>query len=90
MARSVGGGIIPPPNLLMKGKDKYLYRAVDSDGHTLDLLTAKRDAIIGLKNAAYSKAIDELKADEELSLQVELRQNKYLNNRVEQDQRTIK
>ena len=28
----------------VKGKQKYLYRAVDSDGHTLDfLLTAKRD-----------------------------------------------
>ena len=42
------------------------------------------------KNAAYPKAIDELKADEELSLQVELRQNKYLNNRIEQDHRAIK
>jgi len=29
------------------------------------------------KNAAYSKAIDELKAKKELSKQVELRQNKY-------------
>ena len=30
--------------ILVKGKQKYLYRAVDSDGHTLDfLLTAKRD-----------------------------------------------
>ena len=29
----------------VKGKDKYLYRAVDSQGNTLDfLLTAKRDA----------------------------------------------
>jgi len=29
----------------VKGKPKYLYRAVDSDGNTLDfLLTAKRDA----------------------------------------------
>ena len=29
----------------VKGKQKYLYRAVDSSGHTLDfLLTAKRDA----------------------------------------------
>jgi len=30
------------------------------------------------------------KAKEELSLQVELRQNKYLNNMVEQDHRAIK
>ena len=30
----------------VKGKDKYLYRAVDSQGNTLDfLLTAKRDAL---------------------------------------------
>lgn len=29
----------------VKGKDRYLYRAVDSQGNTLDfLLTAKRDA----------------------------------------------
>ncbi|MDZ4876898.1 MAG: IS6 family transposase ISAcma1 [Chroococcidiopsis cubana SAG 39.79] len=96
----------------VKGKDKYLYRAVDSDGNTLDfLLTAKRDAeaakrffrktlnavhtqeprVINVdKNAAYPKAIDELKDKEELFEQVELRQNKYLNNIVEQDHRGIK
>lgn len=96
----------------IKGKNRYLYRAVDSTGQTLDfLLTAKRDAaaakrflrkvikavhnqqprVINLdKNAAYPKAIDELIAKKELSEQVELRQNKYLNNRVEQDHRAIK
>ncbi len=42
------------------------------------------------KNAALPKAIDELKEKEELSKQVELRQNKYLNNMVEQDHRFIK
>ena len=32
--------------ILVKGKQKYLYRAVDSQGNTLDfLLTAKRDAM---------------------------------------------
>lgn len=32
--------------ILVKGKQKYLYRAVDSTGNTLDfLLTAKRDAL---------------------------------------------
>ena len=112
LRRSVGGGIIPPPNLLVKGKDRYLYRAVDSDGNTLDfLLSAKRDAqaakrffrkalnavhtqeprVINVdKNAAYPKAIDELKEKEELPELVELRQNKYLNNMVEQDHRAIK
>lgn len=89
------------------GKPKYLYRAIDSAGNTLDfLLTAKRDAaaikrffcktlkaphtqtpgvITVDKNAAYPKAINEFKADEELPQKVELRQKKYLNNIVEQD-----
>ena len=42
------------------------------------------------KNAAYPKAVDEIKAEEELSKSVKLRHNKYLNNRVEQDHRFIK
>ena len=34
--------------ILVKGKQKYLYRAVDSEGNTLDfLLTAKRDTKAG-------------------------------------------
>lgn len=96
----------------VKGKPKYLYRAVDSAGNTLDfLLTAKRDAqaakrffrktlkavhtcsprvITVDQNAAYPKAIDELKQKEELPKQVKLRQKKYLNNIVEQDHRSIK
>jgi len=96
----------------VKGKWKYLYRAVDSKGNTLDfLLTAKRDAAAARrffckalkachtqaprvitvdKNAAYSKAIDELKTKKELPQSVELRQRKYLNNIVEQDHRSIK
>ncbi len=94
------------------GKPKYLYRAVDSAGNTLDfLLTAKRDAAAAKrffrktlkavhtqvprvitvdKNAAYPKAINELKADKELPKKVKLRQKKYLNNIVEQDHRGIK
>ena len=89
-----------------------MYRAVDSEGNTLDfLLTAKRDGkaakrffrkalsavhtqsprVINVdKNAAYPKAIDELKEKEELPELVELRQNKYLNNIVEQDHCVIK
>lgn len=42
------------------------------------------------QNAAYPKAIDELKQKEELPKQVKLRQKKYLNNIVEQDHRSIK
>ena len=42
------------------------------------------------KNAAYPKAIAELKAARILPEQVELRQVKYLNNLIEQDHRFIK
>ncbi len=42
------------------------------------------------KNAAYPKAINELKADKKLPQKVKLRQKKYLNNIVEQDHRGIK
>ncbi len=115
----------------------YLYRAVDSDGNTLEfLLSPTRDAqaakrffvkalpstagstpharpvealetqstaladppttqsaprVINVdKNAAYPKAIAELKAAGILPQQVELRQVKYLNNLIEQDHRFIK
>lgn len=96
----------------VKGRWKYLYRAVDSQGKTLDfLLCATRDAsaaerflrktlnaahtqkprVINVdKNAAYPPAVEQLKADEQLPKTTELRQMKYLNNRVEQDHRFIK
>ena len=96
----------------VKGAWKYLYRAVDSEGNTLDfLLSAKRDAgaakrflhkmlnavhtqtprVLNVdKNAAYPPAVEALKADEQLPETTELRQVKYLNNRVEQDHRFIK
>ena len=96
----------------VKGRWKYLYRAVDSLGNTLDfLLCAKRDAsaaerflrktlnashtqsprVINVdKNAAYPAAVDDLKTEEQLFETTELRQVKYLNNRVEQDHRFIK
>jgi transposase, IS6 family len=115
----------------------YLYRAVDSEGKTLEfLLSPTRDAeaakrfflkalrsttdsapqahpmkeqatqptaltdttvltlvprVINVdKNAAYPKAIAELKAAGILPQHVELRQVKYLNNLIEQDHRFIK
>jgi IS6 family transposase len=115
----------------------YLYRAVDSQGNTLEfLLSPTRDAeaakrfflkalhsmagsapqahpleeqvdeltalaapkptpsaprVINVdKNAAYPKAIAQLKAAGILPEGVELRQVKYLNNLIEQDHRFIK
>ncbi len=90
----------------------YLYRAVDSQGNTLEFrLSPTRDAqaakaffaktltalhtttprvITVDKNAAYPKAISELKAEEAIPEGCELRQVKYLNNLVEQDHRFIK
>lgn len=91
----------------VKGKWKYLYRAVDSSGNTIEfMLSANRNKkaakrffrkalkasynsssrVINVdKNAAYPKAVDELKAAKILVESCKLRQNKYLNNTVEQD-----
>ncbi len=96
----------------IKGKWKYLYRAVDSAGHTLDfMLSAKRDGkaavrffrkvlksqhtqpprVINVdKNTAYPVARDALKEEKTIAQESELRQVKYLNNRVEQEHRTSK
>ncbi len=96
----------------VKGQWKYLYRAVDSKGNTLEfMLSAKRNAraaerffrkalkavhnqsprVINVdKNAAYPSAFDVLKADKTLTETCSLRQNKYLNNIVEQEHRAIK
>jgi len=96
----------------VKGEWKYLYRAVDSQGNTLDfMLSARRNTraaecffrkalkathtqspqVVNVdKNAAYPKATDTLKADDTLPETTELRQNKYLNNIIEQDHRFIK
>ncbi len=88
-----------------------LYRAVDSEGNTLDFFfSSTRDAhaarqfflnmlaashtstprvITVDKNAAYPKAFNELKAEEHISNDWELRQVKYLNTLIEQDHRFI-
>jgi putative transposase len=92
----------------IKGHWRYLYRAVDRDGQTIDfLLTAHRDKKAALrflkkavrqhglpdkvtidKSGANTAAIEALQ--EETGYKIEIRQNKYLNNLVEQDHRAIK
>jgi len=87
---------------------KYLYRAVDRAGDTVDfLLTAKRDLAaarrfleraINLhdvpekitidKSGANTAVIESVKAD--ACVDILMRQNKYLNNIVEQNHRAIK
>ncbi len=96
----------------VKGEWKYFYRAVDSNGDTIDfVLSAKRDqeaanrffkkalnsnhnqiprVITVDKNPAYPPAIDKLKNDKILPINVGIRQIKYLNNIIEQDHRSIK
>lgn len=94
----------------VRGKWKYLYRAVDTGGQTIDfLLTAKRDAAAARrffhkairqhgepevvtidKSGANTAALAELNAGREDDECIEVRQNKYLNNLVEQDHRNIK
>jgi transposase-like protein len=96
----------------IKGVWMYLYRAVDSQGKTIEFfLSATRDAQVAKrffgkalnashtitprvitvdKNAAYPKALNELKAAKAFPASCKLRQSKYLNNLVEQDHRFIK
>ena len=94
----------------VKGQWKYLYRAVDSSGQTIDfLLTAKRDAAAALrffrkairqhgepevvtidKSGANTAALAALNAEKAKDDAITIRQQKYLNNLVEQDHRNIK
>jgi len=96
------------PYIKIKGKWKYLYRAVDKAGATVDfLLRAHRDKAAAQRY--FEKSIDRngepetitidksgsnLAALEALNAQrdtpIKIRQNKYLNNIVEQDHRAIK
>jgi len=95
----------------VKSKGKWLYRAVDKYGDTLDfLLSAKRDAIAAKRffrktlnvsnsqtprvinvdqHAAYPPAFAALQEEKALLASTKLRQNKYLNNVIEQDHRFL-
>lgn len=92
----------------IKGKDRYLYRAVDKLGNTIDfLLTFRREK--GAAERFFNKSIQNhgipAKANVDKSganmaaldfvnesnrNRIEVRQQKYLNNIVEQDHRFIK
>ena len=84
----------------VRGQWKYLYRAVDTEGQTIDfLLTAKRNAAAALrffrkairhKSGANTAALTTLNANKPDEESITIRQNKYLNNLVEQDHRNIK
>lgn len=94
----------------LKGKWVYLYRAVDSQGDTIDfLLRAKRDAVAAKaffkkaikhngrptkvtidKSGSNKAALDFCNQDIAENEKIKIRQNKYLNNIIEQDHRFIK
>ena len=95
----------------VKGQWKYLYRAVDLQGKTIDfLLTAKRNTRAALRSfhqaIRHNESPDTVTMDHSPSnhatlrhlnkeadptmSSIKIRQNKYLNNRVEQDHRFIK
>ncbi|MEM5405617.1 IS6 family transposase [Paraburkholderia unamae] len=82
----------------IRGKWRYLYRAVDKAGNTVDFLRDKAAA-----RAYFEKAIETVTLDKSGSnlaalqainarrnLPIKVRQKKYLNNIVEQDHRAIK
>ena len=96
----------------VKGRWKYLYRAIDKDGATLDFFLADRrntkaaKRFLGAalkrsrdwiprvvntdKNPAYGEAIAELKRDGAIPPELDHRQAKYLNNRLEGDHGQLK
>ncbi len=72
-----------PPEMRHAAK-RFFVKTLDAS-HTITPRVINVD-----KNAAFPKAFRELKASEAVSAACELRQNKYLNNLIEQDHRFIK
>ena len=96
----------------VNGQRKYIYRAVNSNGNTIDFMFSEnRDALADKrlfkkvltsphnqsprvitvdKNPAYPAAVQQLKDEKVMNQETLLRQQKYLNNIIEQDHRFIK
>jgi putative transposase len=94
----------------INGKWVYLYRAVDSDGNTIEFLLRKyRDAVAAKaffrkafrnkgipdkvtidKSGSNTCALNDYNESRSEEQKIEIRQNKYLNNIIEQDHRFIK
>jgi len=97
----------------VKGQWKYLYRAIDKNGKTIDFYLAHTrsmeaarlflrktmkkqqpwdlpDTINTDKNAAYGAALESLKKSGKCDSEVQHRQVKYLNNRLEADHGKLK
>src|SRR5215467_1070432 len=79
----------------VKGQWRYLYRAVDKQGQTIDFLLTKEIRRHGVPkkitidgSAANEAAIKSY--NEEHGTAIEIRKVKYLNNIVEQDHRAVK
>ncbi len=66
----------------VKGKWMYQYRAVGKDGNTIDCYFSN--------NRSKKAALKEINKGLDKSQKIRIRQNKYLNNIVEQDHRFIK
>ena len=110
---SYGSWRVDETYIKVKGVGKYLYRAVDSNGNTIDFYLShtrnsaaakrflgkclrrfkvyERPQVINTdKNAAYTKAINQLKQEGILAEDTLHRKTKYLNNIVEQDHGKLK
>jgi putative transposase len=94
----------------INGKWVYLYRAVDSEGNTIEFLLRKyRDAVAAKaffrkafknngmpdkvvidKSGSNTCALNDFNKNLKEDQKIEIRQNKYLNNIMEQDHRFIK
>jgi putative transposase len=80
-------------DIKVNGWWKYLYRAVDKAGQTIDFLltpsaTRRPLCASSARHSANTAALEALQ--EETGATIEIRQNKYLNNLVEQDHRAVK